>query len=309
MRVVIVGLGIQGRKRLAVAGSEVIATIDPVSLGADYRALEQVPLDSFDAALLCIPDAPKIEMITYLLKNHKHVLVEKPLFSANTAQLEMLRELSLANKVACYTAYNHRFEPHFVNMKRLINSGKLGRIYSVKMFYGNGTARLVRDSEWRDQGPGVLPDLGSHLLDTMLFWFGRVDEDFSVYTANCFENKAPDHVLFGSKSAMDIQMEVMLLSWRNNFYADIFAEKANVHIESLCKWGPSQLIYRERQLPSGRPIENNVTLLQPDPTWALEYEYFKKLCKTGKNNINNDVWINNVLTKLCFDVTRNYKKV
>ena len=34
------------------------------------------------------------------------------------------------------------------------------------MFYGNGTARLVRDSAWRDQGAGVLPDLGSHLLDT-----------------------------------------------------------------------------------------------------------------------------------------------
>ena len=304
MRVVIVGLGTQGRKRLAVAGSDVISTIDLVSHDADYRFIEQVPLDSYDAALLCIPDAPKIELIAYLLKNNKHVLVEKPLFSANTAQLEMLRELSLANRVTCYTAYNHRFEPHFVSMKKLIDSGKLGRIYSVRMFYGNGTAKLVRDSEWRDQGAGVLPDLGSHLLDTMLFWFGNICEDFSVYTSNRFENKAPDHVLFGSKNAIDIQMEVMLLSWRNHFSADIFAEKASVHIKSLCKWGPSRLIYRERQLPSGRPIENNVTLLQPDPTWALEYEYFKKICKTGINNVNNDVWINNILTKLCFNVVK-----
>lgn len=308
MRVIIVGLGVQGRKRLAVAGSEAVATVDPISLEADYRSIEEVPLDSYDAALLCIPDAPKIEIITYLLTNHKHVLVEKPLFAADSVQLKKLEDLSVANKATCYTAYNHRFEPHIVNMKELIDSGSLGRIYSVRMFYGNGTARLVRDSDWRDQGAGVLPDLGSHLLDTMLFWFGKTDEDFSIHSSNCFENKAPDHIVFGSKSIPDIQMEVTLLSWRNHFYADIFCEKASAHIRSLCKWGPTELIVRKRQLPSGRPNENIVTLLQPDPTWALEYEYFKKLCKTGKNNINNDIWINDVLMKLCFDVSTLKKK-
>ena len=51
-------------------------------------------------------------------------------------------------------------------MKDLIESKKLGSIYYV-MFYGNGTARLVRDSKWRDTGLGVLSDLGSHLLDTL----------------------------------------------------------------------------------------------------------------------------------------------
>ena len=29
-----------------------------------------------------------------------------------------------------------------------------------------------RNSAWRDRGAGVLPDLGSHLLDTAMFWFG-----------------------------------------------------------------------------------------------------------------------------------------
>jgi len=309
MRVVVVGLGVQGQKRLAVAGSEVVATVDPVSVDAHYRFIQDVPLDFYDAALLCIPDAPKIEVIIYLLTNHKHVLVEKPLFATDTTQLKLLKNLSVANKVTCYTAYNHRFEPHFVRMKELIDSGSLGRIYSLRLFYGNGTARLVRDSDWRDKGAGVLPDLGSHLLDTMLFWFGKTDEDFSIHSSNCFENKAPDHVVFGSKSIPDIQMEVTLLSWRNHFYADIFAEKASAHISSLCKWGPSELVVRERQLPSGRPNENIATLVQPDPTWALEYEHFKKLCKTGKNNIDNDIWINDVLAKLSFDVMRTQKKV
>ena len=37
------------------------------------------------------------------------------------------------------------------------------------MFCGNGTARLVRNSLWRDKGNGVLGDLGSHLIDTTKF--------------------------------------------------------------------------------------------------------------------------------------------
>jgi scyllo-inositol 2-dehydrogenase (NADP+) len=59
-------------------------------------------------------------------------------------------------------------------VKKIIESGKLGNIYSIKMFYGNGTARLVKNSKWRDKGYGVLPDLGSHLLDTINFWLGPV---------------------------------------------------------------------------------------------------------------------------------------
>ena len=33
---------------------------------------------------------------------------------------------------------------------------------------------------WRDRGAGVLPDLGSHLLDTARFWFGDIGDDFRV---------------------------------------------------------------------------------------------------------------------------------
>ena len=56
-----------------------------------------------------------------------------------------LEELARRQNAVIYTAYNHRFEPHFVRMRDLIASGQLGKIYSCRMFYGNGTARLVRE--------------------------------------------------------------------------------------------------------------------------------------------------------------------
>jgi hypothetical protein len=76
MRVIIVGLGVQGKKRLAVAGADAVATVDPVHPEAKYQSIEQVPISDYDAALLCIPDAPKLEIIQFLL-NH-HLLDETP---------------------------------------------------------------------------------------------------------------------------------------------------------------------------------------------------------------------------------------
>ena len=298
MRVIVVGLGVQGRKRLAVAGKEVVATVDPFNAEAQYRHVQDVPLSSYDAALLCIPDESKLELIAHLLSNGKHLLVEKPLFSADTKGLMSLKTLAEQNHTVCYTAYNHRFEPHFVRMKQTIESGRIGKIYCVRMFYGNGTARLVRDSAWRDQGSGVLPDLGSHLLDTALFWFGKPSAPFDIYSCNRFENLSFDHFSFGANGSPVLQLEMTLLNWRNHFYADVFAEHGSAHIQSLCKWGPSTFTLRDRKLPSGRPDEESVTLVQADPTWELEYQYFKHLCASGQSNINNDIWINTVLNDL-----------
>lgn len=305
MRVVVVGLGIQGHKRRAVAGNHVVATVDPVHQDATFRAVTEVPLDSYDAALVCVPDSVKIELLTYLLDHGKHVLVEKPLLADGDGAIEHLRDISTRRGVVCYTAYNHRFEPHFVRMKALIDSGELGRIYRCRMFYGNGTARDVRNSPWRDRGAGVLPDLGSHLLDTLLYWFGPGSEPFRVVSCHRYENAAFDHVVIGADGVPTVELEMTLLSYRNHFTCDIFAANGSAHIESLCKWGPSVFTRRRRKLPSGRPDEESVTLLQPDPTWALEYAHFMDLCRSGSgSNIDNDIVISGALRRLATEALR-----
>jgi predicted dehydrogenase len=228
------------------------------------------------------------------------VLVEKPLWAADDSAIRDLEALARRNKAVCYTAYNHRFEPHFVRMRDVVASGRLGRIYRCRLFYGNGTARLVRDSAWRDHGSGVLHDLGSHLLDTLRFWFGAVTDDFGLIGAHTFENKAPDHVVIGSKSGMpDFELEMTLLSWRNHFTCDIFAERGSAHIESLCKWGPTRFVERSRILPSGRPTEDVANLEQPDPTWEAEYAHFKALCAARTpTDLSTDLWLNGLLRRL-----------
>ncbi len=300
MRTIVVGMGVQGHKRKRFAGHDYVASVDPVN-EADYKSLQDVPLDTYDAAMLCIPDDPKIELMTYLAEHGKHALVEKPLWADTNQELETLEALARRTGSFFYTAYNHRFEPHYVRMANLIKSGELGRLFRIRMFYGNGTARLVRDSAWRDQGAGVWPDLGSHLLDTLVFWLGKdAIRGMKLVSANCFENQAPDHVVVSTEAGpIKIELEMTLLMWRNHFTCDVLAEKGTAHISSLCKWGPATFTKRTRMLPSGRPPEESITLTQDDPTWDAEYEHFKKnVVKGAQTDLSTDMLLNDVIQRI-----------
>ena len=176
-------------------------------------------------------------------------------------------------------------------MKQLLAAKALGTVYLARFFYGNGTARDVRNSPWRDKGLGVLSDLGSHLLDLALFLFGGQETPGQLWSVNRFENAAPDHVLFGYRRPLVLEMEATLVSWRNTFSADLYGELGSAHIHCLCKWGPSTLTLRKRVLPSGRPGETVDTLEQPDPTWKMEFDHFLELCRSGGTNLANDLWI------------------
>lgn len=305
MRIIIVGYGVQGRKRRSVASADVVAIIDPAFDDADYSSVEDVPVDSYDAAIVCTPEAPKFAILKYLLGAGKHVLVEKPLSVGSADDIDDLQAIAARNGTVCSTAYNHRFEPHIRSLQNLIASDRLGQIYRCRMLYGNGTARDVRDSEWRDQGAGVLIDLGSHLLDLVRFLFPeRSEACFRIVSADRFENRAPDHVVIVCDAGYPrIELEMTFLMWRNTFACDVLGETGTAHIESLCKWGPSKFTVRDRVLPSGRPPERSETLIENDPTWELEYADFISACKTGRpTDLSGDRWLKSTLDRLSRDI-------
>ena len=301
MRVLVIGLGVQGTKRVKASGNDVVATVDPQNPSADFKLTEDVSIDAFDAAIVCTPDLEKFPIVNYLLENDKHVLVEKPLWGNSKNDLKKLSKLlNEKSNIVFKTAYNHRFEPHFIEMKKLIQSEKLGQLYSCRMFYGNGTAQLVKNSGWRDKGSGVLIDLGSHLLDLCLFWFKGTDFNFKTNVLNNYENLSPDHVIISSESPLPrIELEMTLCMWRNHFTCDIIGSKGSAHIESLCKWGPSKFTHRERIFPAGKPLETEIIKSMGDPTWKLEYENFRALISTGKRcTVDKDIWLYNTLKEL-----------
>ncbi len=301
MRVLIIGLGNQGKKRIKnLNKSDTHITLDPYNNNADYNSIKDVPLDDFDVAFLCIPDELKVRYMKYLIKNGKHHLVEKPLV-LNKKEFNELSYLSKKYKTVSYTAYNHRFEPHFENLKKIIKKKKVGKIYSCNLFYGNGTSTLVKESNWKDSKSGVLIDLGSHIFDICYFWFGSNIKSVKKISNNKFENKSFDFSSFLINYHNGPLIHVMLTycMWKNDFTCDLLAKNGSVHINSLVKWRPSNLSVRYRKYPSGAPKEFTKSISGEDPTWKKEYNYFKRLIKTNKfNDFKKDFSINKFINRL-----------
>ena len=299
MKYGIIGFGNQGIKRKKfIKKKDLIFTYDKFNKKADFSDLNSLPLKKIESVLLCVPDKEKYNLIKYFLNQGKHILVEKPLL-LKKKEFNELEKICSKKKLCVYTAYNHRFEPHIINLKNILNNNKLGKIYYINIFYGNGTSKLVNKSLWKDNYFGVLADLGSHLIDLVSFLFPKKVFKYELIDKYNFENKTNDHAMFISKrSEIKVSCETTLNMWKNTFRLDVIGHKGSAHIDGLCKWGPSKLIVRSRILPSGKPKEKKYTIKMKDPTWNRELNFFKKVSLKKKSNFEKDKFIAKQILKL-----------
>jgi predicted dehydrogenase len=298
----VIGMGIQGPKRAKIDKKNFVGYVDPFNKAADYKNILDVPLEIYNSAYVCTPDKNKVNIIKFLLKNKKNVLVEKPLLTIKNNTIRELYGLAKRNKIILYTAYNHRFEPYLKKVKELIESNIIGKAYVCNIFYGNGTSILVKKSFWKDKNNGVITDLGSHLLDLVNYLFSSKKlKLFKLTDVQKFENNSPDYAKISyNEKSFQINLEMTYCMWKNSFYLDILGEKGSIHMNCLCKWGPSRLIVRKRKKPSGVPESKTYLLKMKDPTWKKEHEFFKKkvLGKNKKNDEKKDLWINQILNSI-----------
>ena len=108
MRTLVVGLGIQGTKRIKFIEKGFAGSVDPVNTSATFSDISKAPINTYDAVFLCVPDKEKQKLIEYCVQNGKHILVEKPLLSNKTWDLIELQNRAVKSKIFIYTAYNHR---------------------------------------------------------------------------------------------------------------------------------------------------------------------------------------------------------
>lgn len=288
MRYLLVGVGNIGGKRRAVLGDRCVATVDPFNPAADFRQPEQCPGDRYDAAILAVPNDVKLRLMEFFLSRGKHVLVEKPLILDPEAAAHLSR-VSQASRAIWYTSYNFRFEPNVLALKRHLEGGTIGRLYRVRMFYGNGTAGNIAGT-WRDSRLGILEDMASHLIDLTGFVFGRFGAEFRVWERRGYELKGFDHCLLAT-SDRSVTIECSFLSWKNRWRIEALGEDGALEMNGLTKWGKSELLILRRRRPSGVPDESREVAHGPDPTWAADIRHFEAMVATGVTSCENDLWL------------------
>jgi scyllo-inositol 2-dehydrogenase (NADP+) len=288
VRYLLVGLGNIGGKRRAVLGDRCVATVDPFNPAANFRQPDQCPDDRYDAAILAVPNDVKVRLMEYFLTRGKHVLVEKPLI-LDAATGAQLGRLARASGAIWYTSYNFRFEPNVVALKRHLDAGAIGRLYRVRMFYGNGSAGNIVGT-WRDSPLGILEDMASHLIDLTGFVFGRFGCEFRVWERRRHELKGFDHCLLAT-SDRSVTIECSFLSWKNRWRIEALGEEGALEMNGLTKWGRSELVILRRRRPSGVPDESREMAHGPDPTWAADIRHFEAMAATGATSSENDLWL------------------
>ncbi|EAF1584880.1 Gfo/Idh/MocA family oxidoreductase [Listeria monocytogenes] len=133
--------------------------------------------DALDAVYIASPNALHYQHAVSLLKNKKHVIVEKPIFST-VAELEHAHQIARENNVFLFEAARHIQEPNFKRLQE--NIEKVGTIHGATLAYMKYSSRY--DQVLNGEEPnifslkfsgGSIVDLGVYPLYSTITLFGE----------------------------------------------------------------------------------------------------------------------------------------
>ena len=137
----------------------------------------------FDAATCSVIDSQHARICEAILGRGLPVFCEKPL-ARSLAECETLARMAARTAVPAMVNFSKRNAPALHALKAVLNAGELGAIESVDASYLQDWALSSRWGDWRsvprwkwrllpaESTSGVAGDLGSHLVDALLFLFG-----------------------------------------------------------------------------------------------------------------------------------------
>ncbi len=132
-------------------------------------------IPNLDAIAIVTPNNTHAGFVRTALAAGKHVICDKPL-ALNAYQAADLLRLADQAGVRHLTFVPYRFSPAAAAMKQAMSDAQIGRLVNIRASWGVD----LRDEplRWRFQrklsGPGVLADLGAHVLDLLLWWVGPI---------------------------------------------------------------------------------------------------------------------------------------
>lgn len=134
------------------------------------ESLEEL-FEKVDAVSVCTPNYTHIELTIKAIEAGKHVICEKPYAMSYEDGLKAVEFSKKHPGIVAGIGFNYREIPAVLYMKKLIDEGKIGTVYTVKQEVGG--SRIADPTavklEWRMQealsGAGALADFGCHMLD------------------------------------------------------------------------------------------------------------------------------------------------
>lgn len=192
LKVGVIGLGkmglLHGAITEALEGSELVAAADSEKLLPGFMKhlkpsmtmydnfIKMLDGAEIDAALITTPVHLHVPVAIECAKRNVHYFCEKPLSINGDSAAELL-QITRESGVISMVGYMMRYIDTFREGKRILDSGVIGSLimFNSSIYVG----QIFKEGKgWRydkdKSGGGVLMNQGSHLVDLLLWYFGKV---------------------------------------------------------------------------------------------------------------------------------------
>ncbi|KUK78411.1 MAG: Oxidoreductase family protein [Proteiniphilum acetatigenes] len=212
IRTGIIGYGLSGRvfhapfidqvegydlTKISTSRPESIALIEeryPVTaIVPDGKSIIDDP--EIDLVIVTSPNTDHFRWSREALLAGKHVVVEKP-FTVNVEEADELIEIARRQHKILTVYHNRRFTSDTRTVKKLLESGLLGEIVDYESHFDRYRIEPRPNGGWREEplpGSGIFYDLGSHLIDQALWFFGMPQAVTAEINMQREWAKADDH--------------------------------------------------------------------------------------------------------------------
>jgi predicted dehydrogenase len=173
------GWGIHVHQLRGRGDSRIVAVVDPVEerrseAAAEFSCVAYPSLakmlkrhaDDVDVVVIATRSADHGRDTRAALRAGKHVVVEKPMAMSLREADAMIRAAEEAGR-KLFVHQNYRFYPEFLQLKEVVDSGVIGRLFHVRNYIAN----FARRNDWQTlskNGGGVLNNTAVHFLDQIL---------------------------------------------------------------------------------------------------------------------------------------------
>jgi predicted dehydrogenase len=198
-------------------------------VGKDLEAI----FDYVDAVIVAVPNYLHFPVCKTFLKAGKHVLCEKPM-ATKSHECKNLVSSANTHSVKLAVAHVRRFYPAVKKIREIILSRDLGNVESFDFEEGTVYSWPTVSGFFFDKekaGGGVLIDIGSHLLDILLWWLPYEIQHIDYKDDNLGGVEAFAEIKIDFTNGVGGRIRVSRLSILENFYT-IYFEKGFV------KWDP-----------------------------------------------------------------------
>jgi len=235
-----------------------------------------------DFVIIAVPHFEHCNITKTAIENKINVLKEKP-FAMSLREAMELKELAEKNNVKISVTLQRRFNPIYSTFFQLID--KIGKVFYIDAVYTFHTD--YPEDGWRGKketaGGGCLIDMGYHMIDLLIWYFGLPDKVFSDMSSLAKEGVFYDaedtaRVIFryDSKDSWGSLLISRFIPPKQEFL-NVYGTRGTIHLER----GSIERYSTDGKLQESLKRENSW------PSAALDQiDYFTKVLKGERKNIN-----------------------